>query len=473
MPKQLCDMGKAECAVFYRSVLLRVFFVSLLVFQPLLPVLGQAQGRRIPLIRDAEIEALVADYARPILKAAKLRTNIEVILVNDRSFNAFVDGQRIFVNIGALMQAETPNEIIGVIAHEVGHLAGGHQQRMREQLKKAQTLAAIGMLVGIGAVATGAASGNGDAGAAGGGIVAGSSELAMRSLLHYQRSEETAADRSAIIYLDRTGQSARGMLTTFERFSNALSFSGTRVDPYRVSHPLPRERIATLEALAKKSSHFNKKDSAELQRRHDMARAKIVASLGNLSALRRMFVADPRGLPARYGEAILAAESGSPQIALGKVRPLVNEQPQNPYFQELLGDTLIRANNPAAAAAAYKKAAAFDKRNSSILRISYGRALLLSGGRNNAAQAVNEIKNGLRREPEFAAGYRILAMAYGQLGKTGLADLAMADMHYYSGVYGQARIFAVRAQKNLARNSSDWLRAQDILNVTGKGGKRR
>src|SRR5690606_27052178 len=172
------------------------------------------------LVRDAEIEALVAEYARPILEAAGLsKSGIEIILVNDNSFNAFVTGRRIFINTGALLMAETPNEIIGVLAHEAGHIAGGHQQRLRDQLSRAQTMAVIAALLGAGAVAAGAATGTDGLAQSGAGIVSGGVEAARRSVLAYQRSEETTADRSAITYLERTGQSARGMLKTFERLA--------------------------------------------------------------------------------------------------------------------------------------------------------------------------------------------------------------------------------------------------------------
>ena len=235
-----------------------------------------AQQGRVPIVRDAEIEALVREYARPVLKAAGLeRSNIEIVLVNDRRFNAFVAGRRIFINTGALMQAETPNEIIGVLAHEAGHIAGGHQERLRQQLERAQTIAIVSSLLGVGAVAAGAAAGSGELAQAGAGIAAGGGELARRGLLGYQRTEEITADRSAITYLNATGQSAKGMLTTFQRFQNSLSLSGARVDPYQVSHPMPRERIQNLQTLAKSSPYFDKKDPPELQQRHDMMRAKI------------------------------------------------------------------------------------------------------------------------------------------------------------------------------------------------------
>lgn len=425
-----------------------------------------AQSRSIGIIRDAEIEELVADYTKPILRAAGLNTNnIQIIIVNDPSFNAFVDGQRIFVNIGTLMQADTPNEVIGVIAHETGHLAGHHQQRLREELKRAKTMAIIGMLVGVGASVAGAAGGSGGTASAGGGIMAGSSELAARSLFNYQRSEEAAADRSAINYLNKTGQSAKGMLVTFERFSSALALSGTRIDPYRISHPLPRERIAALETLAKKSPYYNKKDPPALQMRHDMMRAKIAANTGRFAELRRMFQNNLRGLPARYGEAILAVDSGSPKIALQKASALVKEQPSNPFFHELMGDAQIKANNPAGAAESYRKASELDGGKSSLLRISYGQALLLTNSPGLVKPAIAEIQRGLAREPEFAAGYGYLAMAYGRAGEVALADLATADRLYYSGSYQQARIFAMRAQQKLKRGTPNWVRAQDILSA--------
>ena len=106
---------------------------------------------RVTVVRDAEIEALISEYARPILKAAGLaRSGIDIVLVNNRSFNAFVDGRRIFIHTGALTDAETPNEVIGVIAHEAGHIAGGHQERLRQQLQRAQTMAIVSALIGIG-----------------------------------------------------------------------------------------------------------------------------------------------------------------------------------------------------------------------------------------------------------------------------------------------------------------------------------
>ncbi|WOC17252.1 Beta-barrel assembly-enhancing protease [Pseudochrobactrum sp. MP213Fo] len=430
---------------------------------------ASAQSQSLPIVRDAEIEALVSDYTAPILNAAGLgKKRIGIVLVNSPSFNAFVDGRRIFINTGALLQSESPNEIIGVIAHETGHLAGGHQDRLREQLRQAKTMAVIGTLLGLGAGIAGAMARNGAIAGAGGGIAAGGGEVAMRSLLSYQRSEEAAADRSAINYLNKTGQSAKGMLTTFERFASALSLNGTQIDAYRVSHPSPRDRIANLSQLAQASPHFNKKDPESLQLRHDMMRAKIAAYSGGLGALQRMFRNNPQGVGARYGDAITTYLRGSARNAIPKINALIKEQPRNPYFYEMKGEILLKANDPSAAAAAFKQASTLDPRKSSLIRMSYGRALMLTGNKANMETAIRELKSGVAKDPEFSEGYGYLAQAYGQSGQMALADLATADQHYYAGRINDAKIFATRAQTRMKSGSPDWLRAQDIINTKTK-----
>jgi predicted Zn-dependent protease len=427
-------------------------------------VKGFAQGS-VPIVRDAEIEALVRDYARPIFKAAGLsKSGIDIILVNDPGFNAFVAGRRMFINTGALLQADTPNEIIGVIAHEAGHIAGGHQDRLREQIARAQTMAVIASLLGVGAVAAGAATGASGLAQAGAGIAAGGSEFARRGLLGYQRSEESTADRSAITYLEATGQSAKGMLITFQRFQSALSLSGARVDPYQVSHPTPRDRIANLEQLAKASPYYDRVDSEALQLRHDMMRAKIAVYTKGQAAASRMFRTAPEGLAAQYGDAQAALLFGNPRAALKKVDALLKIQPKNPYFHELRGDVLLRANKPVEAAQALARAVQLDPAKSGILPIAYGQALIATGKPEALKQAVAEIREGLGRDKENFNGYAYLAQAYNQLGEVADAELATAEGYFYSGNYQQAKIFAMRSQQKFKRGAPGWVRAQDIVN---------
>lgn len=445
---------------------LRLILILLIAVQMTAGSIPYASAQRqVPIVRDAEIEALVGEYARPILKAAGLgRSNIKIILVNDPSFNAFVVGRRIFIHTGALLAARSPNEIIGVLAHEAGHIAGGHQERLRQQLEAAQTLAIVAALLGIGVGIAGAATDTGGLAQAGGGIAVGGAEFARRGLLGYQRSEEVTADRSAITYLNRTKQSAKGMLETFQRFAKNLALSGVRVDPYRISHPLPRERIANISSLAKKSPFFDKTDPPALQQRHDMMRAKIAAYTGGPGAVRQLFRKNPRSAAALYGDAISTFLYGSQRSALKKTNALLKKGSKNPFYHELRGEILMKANKPTDAAAAYKKAVALDRSKSGVLKIAYGKALLAAGTNASVKQSAKIFRQGLDRDRELVSGHRYLAQAYGRLGRIPEAELATAEMHFYSGSYEKAKIFALRAQKGLKRGSPRWVQAQDIVN---------
>src|SRR5690349_4047119 len=179
-----------------------------------------------PIIRDAETEQLLRDYTQPILKAAGLaKQNIHVVIINERSFNAFVaDGQRIFINAGALMQAKTPNEVIGVLAHESGHIAGGHLARMREQLATASTESLVAMMLGIGALVAGARSGNSSTGDIGAAALTAPQTIIQNSLLAYVRTQEEQADRAGVKFLTATGQSPKGMYDTFKRFGDEMLY---------------------------------------------------------------------------------------------------------------------------------------------------------------------------------------------------------------------------------------------------------
>ena len=429
------------------------------------PLSAQAQQQAVPIVRDAEIEALMRDYAQPILKVAGLASSgIEIILVNDSRFNAFVAGRRIFFNTGALVTSETPGEIIGVIAHEAGHLAGRHQERLRREFDRARTVAIVGALIGLGVGVAGTAAGGSGLGQLGAGIAMGAPEMARRGLLSYQRGEEAIADRSAITYLEKTGQSARGMLKTFERFSKALSLSGAQVDPYQISHPTARERVANLEQVARASPYFDRKDPPALQLRHDMMRAKIAAYTMGAGAVQRMFRDDPRGVAALYGDAIGTYLSGNPRTALSKTDALLKSQPKNPYLHELRGEILMKANRPDEAAKAFASAIALDPDRTGLLHVSLGQALLATGRSDAVKSAISELKRGLDRDPEYVTGYRYLAQAYGMTGEIGLAELATAEGHYQAGKYQEAKVFAARSQQKVKRGSPPWVRAQDIIN---------
>src|SRR6201747_1458859 len=293
-----------------RSKISRLIAAITAVALAVAPVSALAQENRgPPLLRDTEIEQLLRDYTRPILRTAGLeKQNIQVVIINEASFNAFVaDGRRIFVNYGALMKSDTPNQIIGVLAHETGHLAGGHLAKMREQLAQAQTQTIIAMLLGAGALVAGARSGNSNSGLsnAGAAAISAPQEVIKRTLLSYVRQQEENADRAGVKFLTATGQSAKGMYQTFKRFANDSLFAARDADPYLQSHPMPVERVAALEELARTSPFWDKKDDPALQLRHDMVRAKISAFMERQDTVYRRYPLSNESPPARYARAIV------------------------------------------------------------------------------------------------------------------------------------------------------------------------
>jgi predicted Zn-dependent protease len=429
---------------------------------------GEARAQRAeggqPLIRDAEIEQLLRDYSQPILRAAGLaQQNVHVIIINDRSFNAFVvDGQRIFVNAGALMDAQTPNQIIGVLAHETGHIAGGHLSRLREQLAQAQTQSIIAMLLGMGAMVAGARGGNvgGNPAVA----VLGPQDSIMRSLLAYQRAQEEQADRAGVKFLTATGQSAKGMYDTFKRFADQSLFSSRGADPYIQSHPMPTERVAALEVIAKTSPYWDKRDPPELQLRHDLMRAKLSGFLERPDTVARRYPLSDTSLPARYARAISTYLHSDLRLAIAQIDSLIQSQPNNPYFYELKGQALLEGGKPAESVSSLRRAVQLAPKPA-LIQVMLAQALIATNRADTADEAVGILRVALTREPDVPNGYTQLAMAYGRKGDLAQADLASAQAAAARGDLRTARELAARAKTRFAVGSPGWVKADDIVSA--------
>ena len=321
----------------------------------------QAQPRRgggPPIVRDAEIEQLLREYTQPLLKAAGLaQQNIQVVIINSRAFNAFVaDGRRIFINAGTIMEADTPNQVIGVLAHETGHIAGGHLSRLREELRMATTASIIALVLGGAAMVAASRSGSSSAGNAGMAALSAPQTVIQNTLLAYVRTQEDAADRAGVRFLNATGQSAQGMSETFKRLADQILYASQGIDPYMQSHPLPAERVRALEGMAKASPHWDKKDSPALQARHDLARAKLFGFLDPRDGVGRRYPISDNSIPARYARAIAAYRFGNVAGAIQQIEGLIQAQPQNPYFYELKGQALLEAGRAAEAVAPLRRA---------------------------------------------------------------------------------------------------------------------
>jgi predicted Zn-dependent protease len=428
-----------------------------------IPAQAQGVSKGPPVIRDAEIEQLLREYTQPILQAAGLaKQNIQIVIINDRSFNAFVaDGRRIFINAGALMEAETPNQVIGVLAHETGHIAGGHLARMREQLAAANTQAIIGMLLGVGAMVAASKSGNASAGQAGMAALQAPQAMIQNSLIAYVRAQEDAADRAGVKFLTASGQSARGMHDTFKRLADQLLYSARYIDPYMQSHPMPTERVRALEELAKSSPHWDKKDPPGLQLRHDLMRAKLFGFIDRPDAVARRYVAGDTNLPARYARAIASYRFSDPVGALAQIESLIQAQPQNPYFHELKGQALLEAGKPGEAIAPLRRAVQLSS-NPALIQIMLGQALIATNDKAHADEAVALLETALKREPESPEAYTQIAMAYGRRGDLARADLASAQSAFMRGDLRTARQLAGRAKTRFPVGSPGWVKADDI-----------
>jgi predicted Zn-dependent protease len=421
--------------------------------------------RGMPIIRDAEIEQLLRDYAQPVLRAAGLaKQNVRVVVLSERSFNAFVmDGRHIFINAGALFDAKTPNEVIGVFAHETGHLAGGHLQRLREQLASAQTASIIALLAGIGAAVAGsrAGAGGGDVGMA---AIMAPQQAIMRTVLAYVRTQEDQADHAGVKFLNATGQSPRGMVELFKRLSSEALFNSRYIDPYMQTHPMPAERVAALETVGRASPYWDRKDPPELQLRHDMMRAKLSGFLERPDTVARRYPTTDHSLPARYARAISTYRNSDLRQAIAQIDSLIQVQPNNPYFYELKGQALLEGGHPSEAVAPLRHAVQLS-RNNALIEILLAQALNATGNAKLSEEAVVMLRSAIVREPEAPDAYSQLAVAYGRKGDLANADLASAQAAFSRGDIKTARQLAARAKTRFPVGSPAWVRADDIVNV--------
>jgi predicted Zn-dependent protease len=421
-----------------------------------------AFAQRLPLVRDAEIEGLMRLYTRDIFKAAGLSSGaVDVYLINNPGINAFVaGGQRIFIYTGLLQQAKTPNEVIGVLAHEAAHISGGHLARMNNQMDKASNLAIIGMLLGAAAMVGGGMAGAGPQG--GQAVMMGSQSLAQRSLLSYARAQEASADQAAVRYLDKTGQSGQGMLDLFQTLANQSLASSRYVNPYVMSHPMPLDRIRNLENIVTRSPNFDKKDAPALVLRHELMQAKLFGFLNSAQVVYQKYPPSDRTLPARYARAIAAMRIGDLKNAIPEIDSLIKEIPQNPYFWELKGQALLEGGRTADAVAPLKQALKLLP-NNGLISMMLAQAQLGNESPENARAALESLRVAARTESDTVQLHALRAQAYGKLGDIPKAELSTAEAAIRRGDRELAVQKAKVALRSLKQNSPEWLRANDIL----------
>ena len=429
------------------------------------PAVAQRNGRSgLALIRDAEIEGLLRNFSRPIFKTARIDANsVKVYVIADDQINAFVaGGQRIFINTGLITKARSPSEIIGVLAHESGHIAGGHLARLNNEMAQASAERIIGMLIGAAAVVGGAAAGVNGAAQAGSGIMAGTQGIAQRNLLAYQRSMEAAADQAALKFLLATKQSPAGMLSLFQKLMNDSLASLDRADPYLFSHPMPLDRIRTLEQEAHKSPYFAKADDPGLVLRLSLAKAKLSGFMDSPQKVFQRYPTSDNSLSARYARSIAMFRRGDIRNAMPIIDGLTKELPQNPYFWELKAQAFMENGQAVNGIPAIKKARELLP-NNGLLTHLHAALLLSTEDPSKADEALSLLRLAKKTEPDMPVIYKDMSRAYGLKGDPARADLAAAEFAWATGDKKLALGKAKLAQERFKRGTPEWLRANDLL----------
>ncbi|MDH3739046.1 MAG: M48 family metalloprotease [Alphaproteobacteria bacterium] len=433
------------------------FLTAAIILTALTSAPAQSQRNGIRLVRDAEIENIIRRYATPIFNAAGLSADdVNIHLVRDDRLNAFVaGGQRLFINTGLLVRAESPNAVIGVIAHEAGHIAGGHLARIQDELRNAEIKSILAAIVGV---AVGAATGDG---AAAGTIVRGGQGAALTDLLKYSRTQEAAADSAALKYLDATGQSARGIADFFRLLQHDIRLRGGREHPYLSSHPLTNDRISVIENHLALSRFADTPVPRQQLIDHQIMRAKLIGFTQPLKNVLRIFPETDKSIPARYARSTAHYLEGNLAAAVPLIDGMIAEAPQNPYFHELKGQMLFENGRIADSLDPYRKSVELAPREP-LLRTALARAQIETGDSALLEEARAHLDAAASREPRMREIWRLTTIVNGRLGKMGDMALAQAEFELLGGEYVAARTLADRALDQLPTGSSGWLRAQDI-----------
>jgi len=447
--------------------LLRVIRVCLFVLclQPglwLPAALAAENGPRIILIRDAETETLLRNFATPLFRAAGLDASVlHIQVVRDGAINAFVtSGNRMYVHTGLLQQAGSAGEVIGVMAHETGHVMHGDPAKLPEQMREAMLKAIAGMLIGA---AAGIGAHQPDAGMA---AMMGGQQLAMRQFLSFSRAQEAGADQAGLVLLDRNQWSARGLAAIFDRLKDQELLSVDRQDPYMQSHPLTRERIEFVNNRIASSPYRDRPFPPGFETGFQMVKAKLDGFLEAPVTVFRKYPPKDVSAPARYARAIADYRSGRTADALAALDALIAEQRGNPWLLELKGQILFESGRAKEAVAAYREATRIGSEQP-LIRTALARAMVESNDPAAIRPAIGELQRALDRDKEDADTWRLLGRAWGMIGDLGQANLALAEEAMLNDDIPMARRFAREAEKYLTAGPAR-LRAQDIANAVKK-----
>ena len=415
-----------------------------------------AAADQLSFIRDAEIESIIRGWWTPIILAAGLDPQaVHIYLVNDPTLNSFVaGGQNLFLNTGTLLRSTSPNQIVGIMAHETGHIAGGHLSRSEQAMHNATIASIIAMAAGAAAAVAGH---SGDAGAA---AILGGAGVGERSFMAFSVTQEASADHAAMTFLDRAHMSARGLVEFFGILEQEELLTGQREDPYLRTHPLTRDRVNYVRDHVEHSPWSNVPDPPEWIAQHKVMKAKLDAFLSPPSQTLAHYKEGDNSVPARYARAIAYYRIPQLSKALEIIDGLIKDAPNNPYFEELKGQMLFENGRVKDAIAPYERSVAL-KPDSALLKIELAQVQLESEDPKQVPRALTLLNAASPFESDDSQLWRLLAIAYGRSGNMGMAALSLAEQGMADGDWNNARQEAARALKLLPPGAQRQ-RAQDI-----------
>ena len=420
---------------------------------------GPAAAQGIMLLRDTETERALKSYEDPLLKAGGLEpAAVKLYLVNDSSVNSFVaEGQIMFIQTGMIMFAKNSLELKGVMAHETGHIVAGHLTRDTAAVQKATIPMLLSMLAGVAAIAIGQ-------GQLGMGLILGGQSIAEAQFNTFSRVQEATADQIAIKLLDKTHQSSRGLLATFQRLADEEARAQDRMDPYASDHPMGRERVANLEQEVENSPYKDVPEDPAVEHEYEMMQAKLIGYVSRPAYTLNRYPVTDTSKPARYARAMAYLQKPDLKMALSEINSLISDEPKNPYFYEVLGQIYVSMAKPELGMTAYQKAVDLMP-DAPQLRVALGAAQLATERPALNKPALDNLKIALQQEDDDAFAWYEAAQAYSNLGNVPMADLATAEQYYSVGAMAQAAVFANKARHGLQQGTPDWQRANDIVAI--------
>ncbi len=327
----------------------------------------EAWSRTLRIIRDTELENALRAYMEP------LRPHVDELLrgelprfyiIPDPQPNAFVtSGNRMFIHLGLWDAAANADEMMAVISHEIGHIAGGHitQTYWEQQKLNNYALTSLAFALPL-ALITGEVPVFGS-------LALGSTDATQKVSLEMMRQRENVADQSALTLIERAGYSPYGMVTFLQKMAErekGLGLRSTSQAAYLRTHPLSTERSARIARLYAASPLPNRGVHLDesLQELHRRAQAKARALLDLPQAGPGIDLApgtDPG--PDSDAGSVPAAAGSSPRTDIARVygrahelslkrryeqalelveTQLLTQEPDNVFFLELQGDLYVQ-----------------------------------------------------------------------------------------------------------------------------------